>query len=100
MNLRVCDGGGERILPASIEVVEQTLAPAVVIREGTEISLADNERSLVALAVETDEFLLSSFSAENATLTGPVSRQEAVRRFREFLLGQKAQENRGGSSFR
>ena len=35
MNLRICDGEGERRVPASVELVEQAFASGVPIREGT-----------------------------------------------------------------
>jgi hypothetical protein len=108
MNLRICDGERERILPASLRVVEQAFAPAIAIREGTEISLANQQRSLVALAIGSpadvaegsESFLLSTISAESAVLSGPLSRREALHRFREFLLGESSEENQSGKTFR
>jgi hypothetical protein len=100
MNLRICDGEGERIWPASVEVVEQAFAPSVRMRMGTEISLADGERWLAAVALgareggtggETERFLLTNANGDNATLSDPVGRGEALRRFREFLLARAAQ---------
>lgn len=36
MKLRVCDSGRERIVPASLELVEHTFAPSAAINDGTE----------------------------------------------------------------
>jgi hypothetical protein len=95
MRLRVCDGNGERILPASVTAVERVFAPGVAIPAGTEISLTAGGVSLVAVALETREadveresapFRLLSVNREHASLGGPVSRIEALRQFREFVL--------------
>jgi len=94
MKLRVCDGGGERILAAAVHILEEVFDPGLELRPGTEISLADDERTLVALALsrseaevngEAGEFLLSRVDQEHAALFGPVSRREALRLFREFI---------------
>jgi hypothetical protein len=96
VQLRICDGNGERIVAASPEGIEQAFAPGVVVRAGTEISLVDAERTLVALSVdisgggaagEAIEFLISRITGEHAALSGPVSRREALRLFRGFMLG-------------
>jgi hypothetical protein len=106
MKLRVCDGEGERIMAASIPAVEQVFARAVSVPPGTEISLTDGEQILVALALgtpesnpgsQTAEFLLSRVNGEYATLSGPIPRGEALRRFREFVLAAvpgKAEQGR------
>lgn len=95
MNFRICNGVRERIVPASIEVVEQAFAPEVAIQEGTEITLADGERWLAALALgapsgvvsgESGEFLLSGESGEGTPASGRAGRSEILRRFREFVL--------------
>ena len=95
VKLRVCDGEGERIIDASVSVIEQALAPTVFVRPGTEISLSDGEQILVALSLgtpestssgQTGEFLLSIVNGEHASLSGPVTRGEALRQFREFML--------------
>ena len=91
--LRICDGKGERIMAASTAVVDQAFTPTAI-RPGTEISLSDDTQLLVALAVgsqESDvvgsvEFLLSRINGEQASLSGPVTRTEAVRQFRAFIL--------------
>jgi hypothetical protein len=94
MRLRVCDGEGERIVDASVSVIEQAFAPAVFIRSGTEISLSDGNQVLVALSLGrpepttrdyAGEFLLSRVNGEHASLSGPVVREEALRQFREFI---------------
>ena len=94
VRLRICDGEGERILAAAVPVLEQVFAPRLEVRPGTEISLADADRTLVALALgrpepgangEAGEFLLSRVNGEHAALSGPVSRREALRLFREFI---------------
>jgi uncharacterized protein YbjT (DUF2867 family) len=97
MKFRICDGLQERVVPASIEVVEQVFAPGVPMRPGTEISLVDGERSLVAIALGTpstggdddrEEFLLTSTHRADAALSGPVGRREVLRRCREFVLAR------------
>lgn len=95
MNIRICDGDRERIVPASIELVEQAFAPGIPIREGTEITLAEGERWLAALAVgapsgsdagNAGEFLLSGITGDAAEPSGLVRRSEALRQFRQFVL--------------
>ncbi|HEU4473634.1 MAG TPA: hypothetical protein VFR72_02290 [Gemmatimonadales bacterium] len=89
MILRVCDNGRERIVPASAELVEQVFAPEVPIADGTEITLAEGDRWLAAVAVgepgEAGEFLLSGAEGETPTVSGQATRDVALRRFREFL---------------
>ena len=89
MRLRICDNGRERLVPASPETVERAFAPDAPIADGTEITLADGERWLAALAVGTPggpaEFLLSGAVGEVPTVSGRAGRSDAVRRFREFL---------------
>jgi hypothetical protein len=90
MKLRICDAGRERIVPASLELVEHTFAPGAPINDGTEITLAEGERWLAAIAVgtagATDEFLVSGSVVEAAPVSTRAARSEALRRFREFLL--------------
>jgi uncharacterized damage-inducible protein DinB len=87
--LRICDNGQERIVPASAELVEQVFAPEATIADGTEITLADGDRWLAAVAVGAQgtpgEFLLSGAAGETATASGPAGRPDALRRFRDFL---------------
>ncbi len=87
--LRVCENGRERIVPASPELVEQVFAPDAAIADGTEISLAEGERWLAAMALGerggTGEFLLSGAVGERATVSGQAARGDARRRFLDFL---------------
>ena len=89
MILRVCDNGRERIVPASAELVEQVFAPEASIADGTEITLAEGDRWLAAVAVgepgQAGEFLLSGAEGETPTVSGQAPRDVALRRFREFL---------------
>jgi 1-deoxy-D-xylulose 5-phosphate reductoisomerase len=95
MRLRICDGDGERIVPASVAAVERIFAPGAAIRAGTEISVTGEGVSLVAVALgtrETDaeaeagQFRLLSVDREHAFLAGPLSRNEALRQLRQFVL--------------
>ncbi len=90
MKLRICDAGRERIVPASLELVERTFAPSASIDDGTEITLAEGERWLAAIAIgaagAADEFLLSGADGEAAPVSSRAARSEALCRFREFLL--------------
>lgn len=89
MILRICDNGREQIVPASSELVERVFAPEAPIADGTEITLADGDRWLAALAVGEPggpaEFLLSGAVGETATDSGQAGRSGVLRRFREFL---------------
>ncbi len=89
MILRICDNGREQIAPASSELVERAFAPEAPIADGTEITLAEGDRWLAALAVGAPggpaEFLLSGANGETATASGQAGRSDALRRFREFL---------------
>lgn len=77
-------------MPASLELVERTFAPIAAINDGTEITLSEGERWLVAIAIGaaggTDEFLLSGAGGAAAPASSRVARTEALRQFREFLL--------------
>jgi hypothetical protein len=95
VRLRVCDGESERIVDASASLMEQAFAPTVFIRPGSEISLSDGTQILVALSLggpesttgaQTGEFLISRVNGEHASLSGPVTRQEALRQFCEFMI--------------
>ena len=89
MILRLCDNGNEQIEPASPERVEQVFAPDAPIAQGTEITVAEGERWLTAMAVGAagtpTELLLSGAEGETATVSGIATRSEALRLFREFL---------------
>ena len=93
MILRICDDGREQIVPASPEWVERLFAPDSAIADGTEITLAEGERWLTALAVGAPggpaEFLLSGAIGGTATVSGQAGRSDALRRFREFLSGRE-----------
>src|SRR5262245_32004476 len=103
MQLRICEGGQESILPASIETVERAFAPSERLRIGTEITVADGGRWLAALALEPGvlrqgeepyQFLLSAGSAGTAVVTGRLGRTEVLRRFRRFI--EEATDAEGG----
>jgi hypothetical protein len=89
MILRICDNGRERIVPASAELVDQSFAPEAPITGGTEISLADGDRWLAAVAVgepgTAAEFLLSGAEGDTPTISGQAGRDDTHRRFRDFL---------------
>jgi hypothetical protein len=90
MHLRICDGGRERIVPASLELVEQIFAPDAAIADGTEIAVAAAARWLAVLAVrapgEPEEFLLSGDLGFGEAMAGRAARPVVLQRFREFLL--------------
>ncbi len=92
MILRVCDGGRERIEPATAELVERVFAPEAPIADGTEITLADGDRWLTAVAVGAPgspaELLLSGAEGDAATVSGAVARSHALRLFREFMAAR------------
>jgi hypothetical protein len=92
MILRVCDNGQERLEPASAERLDQVLAPGAAIADGTEITLAEGERWLTALAVgepgTRGELLMSGADGETPTVSGTASRPEALGLFREFLAAR------------
>lgn len=89
MILRICVDGTERLEPASPARIDAVFAPDAPIAEGTEISLADGERWVAALAVGAPggpaELLMSGADGETATVSGTAPRPEALRLFREFL---------------
>jgi hypothetical protein len=95
MILRICDNGRERIVPASPELVDGAFAPETAIADGTEITLAEGDRWLAALAVGDPggpaEFLLSGAVGETSTASGRASRGAALRRFRDFLDAGESQ---------
>ncbi len=89
MRLRICDGGHERLVPASLELVERVFAPDAAIADGTEIGVADGARWLVAMAVQAPDgeaVLLSGESTGGESVAGRVDRATALQRFREFLV--------------
>lgn len=94
MILRICDGGHERIEPASTERLSQVLAPGAPITDGTEITVAEGERWLTAVAVgpagSTAELLMSGAEGPTATVSGTAARPEALRLFREFMAARSS----------
>ncbi len=90
MNLRVCEGGHERIAPASLELIEALFAPAAAIADGTEIAMADETRWLAALVVHgpgaSEAFLMSGDLGVDGVVSGRVDRAVALQRFRDFVL--------------
>jgi hypothetical protein len=92
MILRICDNGNERLEPGSPERVAQVLAPDAPIADGTEITVAEGERWLTALAVGMPgtpaELLMSGADGDTATVSGMAGRPEALRLFHEFMAGR------------
>ena len=89
MNLRNCDNGNEQIEPASPDRVTRVFAPDAAIADGTEITVAEGERWLTAMAVgapgSATELLMSGADGETPTVSGIAARSEALRLFREFM---------------
>jgi hypothetical protein len=89
MILRICENGNEQVEPASPERVAQVFAPEAPIADGTEITVAERERWLTAMAVgpagSATELLMSGADGEMATVSGITARSEALRLFREFM---------------
>jgi hypothetical protein len=88
MNFRVCDSGREQVMPASLELVEHAFAPDATIKDAMEISLAEGDRWIAALAVGPPgpgEFLVTGADGDRAAPSGRVGRDDALRRFREFM---------------
>ena len=92
MILRICDNGHEQLEPASRERVEEVFAPGAAIPDGLEITLAEGDRWLTAMAVgapeSAEELLLSGADGEMPTVSGTVARTEALRLFREFMVAR------------
>jgi hypothetical protein len=92
MILRICDSGNERLEPASPERLAQVLSPDAPIADGTEITVAEGERWLTALAVGTPgtpaELLMSGADGDAATVSGMAGRPEALRLFHEFMAAR------------
>ena len=89
MILRICDNGSEQVESASPARVSQVFAPDAPIAEGTEITVAEGDRWLTAMAVgeagTPTELLVSGAVGETATISGIAARSEALRLFREFM---------------
>lgn len=89
MILRICDNGHEQLEPASAERVVAVLAPEARIADGTEITLAEGERWITAMAVGSPgsptELLMSGADGETPTVSGTAGRAEALRLFDAFM---------------
>ena len=94
MILRICDNGNEQLEPASPVRLDQVFAPDAPIADGTEITVAEGDRWLTAMAVGTagtpGEMLLSGADGETATVSGTAARSEALRLFREFMASTRS----------
>jgi hypothetical protein len=94
MILRICDDGHEQVEPASAERIAAVFAPDAALPDGTEITVAEGECWLTAVAVgapgSAAELLLSGADGERATVSGTAARPEALRRFREFMAARGA----------
>jgi hypothetical protein len=89
MILRICENGNEQVEPASPARVDQVFAPNASISDGTEITVAEGDRWLTAMAVgqagTPTELLVSGAAGETATISGIAARSEALRLFHEFM---------------
>jgi hypothetical protein len=94
MILRICDNGHEQIEPASPERLAEVLASDAAITDGTEITVAEGECWITALAVgapgSAAELLLSGAEGETATISGTAARPEALRLFRDFMAARSS----------
>ena len=94
MILRICDNGNEQVEPASPERVAQVFALQAPIADGTEITVAEGERWLTAMAVgaagSETELLMSGADGETPTISGIAARSEALRLFREFMASARS----------
>jgi hypothetical protein len=92
MILRICDNGHEQLEAASVERVAEVLAPEAPIADGTEITLADGESWVTAMAIgspgSSAELLLSGADGETPTVSGTAGRAEALRFFCEFMAAR------------
>jgi hypothetical protein len=92
MILRICHNGRERIEPASAELVERVFARDAAIPDGTEITVADGDRWLTAMAVGAPgspaELLLSGADGDAPTVSGTAARVDALRLFRDFMAAR------------
>jgi hypothetical protein len=88
MRLRICDGAGERILPASHELVEEIFAPDGVAATGTEITLAAGEQWLSATVLGLNDravYLMSGGAGVGVIALGHTKWNDARQQFRDFL---------------
>jgi hypothetical protein len=88
MRLRICDGVGERILPASRELVEEIFAPDGATAPGTEITLAAGGHWLSATVLGLNDravYLMSGGPGVGVIALGHTKWYDARQRFRDFL---------------
>lgn len=94
MILRICDDGREHLEPASAGRVAAVLGPDAALPDGTEITVAEGDRWLTAVAVgepgSAGELLMSGADGEKATFSGTATRAEAIRLFREFMASRES----------
>jgi hypothetical protein len=88
MRLRICDGAGERILPASAELVEEVFAPNSGTAPGTEITLAADGHWLSATVLWLNDravYLMAGGAGVGVIALGHTKWNDARDQFREFL---------------
>ena len=88
MRLRICDGAGERILPASRELVEEIFAPDSGTAPGTEITLAAGGQWLSATVLALNDravYLMSGGAGVGVISLGHTQWNDARQQFRDFL---------------
>ena len=88
MRLRICDGAGERILPATLERVEEVFAPDGATAPGTEITLAAGEHWLSATVLGLNDravYLMSGGARVDVIALGHTKWNDARQQFRDFL---------------
>jgi hypothetical protein len=88
MRLRICDGAGERILPASRELVEEIFAPDGPTAQGTEITLAADGHWLSATVLGFDDrtvYLMAGGAGVGVIALGHTKWNDARQQFRDFL---------------
>ena len=99
MRLRICDGTGERILPASHELVEEIFAPEGAAVPGTEITLAAGGQWLSATVLPLSEravYLMSGGAGVGVIAVGPTQWNDARQQFRDFLTKEAGRALDGG----
>jgi hypothetical protein len=88
MRLRICDGTGERIVPASYELVDEIFAPDGAAAPGTEITLAAGGHWLSATVLPVTDravYLMSGGAGVGVIAVGPTKWSDARQQFRDFL---------------
>jgi hypothetical protein len=89
MRLRICDGAGERILPASRELVEEIFAPDGATAQGTEITLAASGHWLSATVLGWSDravYLMSGGPGVGVIALGHTKWNDARQQFRDFFM--------------